>query len=219
MRRAPPRCERRCGTFPPDPLPSDSGNGLCAVRRADHAAGPSAYAEARGLCMHCCASARRGVAQARRRAACGGRTSATAASYAARVLRHWRGVSLRRFGPIRRAAPSGVARGVYPKSFVMVWSAPPTSSATAALVQPLPAAQCSAVALPDGAGAVGPPPTDRRRTGRRGRRTHRCSWCSRRRARRRASRRSRDGRWPPQSSRRSLQTCSTAGHCGGGEPR
>ena len=48
----------------------------------------------------------------------------------------------------------------------MVWSAPPTSSATADLVWPQSAAQCSAVALPDGAGAVGPPPTDRRRTGR-----------------------------------------------------
>ena len=65
MRRAPPRCERRCGTFPPDPLPSDSGNGLCAVRRADLAAGPSAYAEDRGLCRHCCAqcAARRGAGQ------------------------------------------------------------------------------------------------------------------------------------------------------------
>ena len=40
--------------------------------------------------------------------------------------------------------------------------------------------------------------------------------CSRRRARRAASRRSRDGRWPPPVSGRSIQTCSTAGHCGRG---
>ena len=145
MRRAPPRCERRCGTFPPDPLPSDSGNGVCAVRRADHAAGPSAYAEDRGLCMHCCASAWRGVAQARRTAACGGRTSATAASYASSLLKscaYWRGVSLRRFGPIRCAArPASLqAAQRYPFLSVMVWSAPPASSATADLVRPMIAA-------------------------------------------------------------------------------
>ena len=86
----------------------------------------------------------------------GGRTSATAASYAASLFSscaYWRGVRLRRFGPIRCAAPSASLWEAqrYPSLFVMVWSAPPTSSATADLVQHLRAAMCSAVDLPDGA--------------------------------------------------------------------
>ncbi len=90
----------------------------------------------------------------------GGRTSATAASYAASLLLYcasWRGVRLRRFGPIRCAAPSASLWEAqrYPSLFVMVWSAPPTSSGTADLVWPFHAAQCSAVSLPDGAGAIG----------------------------------------------------------------
>ena len=48
-------------------------------------------------------------------------------------------------------APSLWAAQRYPSLFVTVWSAPPTSSATADLVQPLHAAMCSAVFLPDGA--------------------------------------------------------------------
>jgi hypothetical protein len=75
----------------------------------------------------------------------GGRTSATAASYSASLLyscASWRGVRLRRFGPNRCAAPSTSLRAAqrYPSLFVMVWSAPPTSSATADLVEPLYAA-------------------------------------------------------------------------------
>ena len=72
--------------FPPDPLPSDNTSGSGAVRRADHAAGVSAYAEERGLCSAPCVSwrcvAARGLKEARADDA-GGRTSATAASYAA----------------------------------------------------------------------------------------------------------------------------------------
>ncbi len=75
----------------------------------------------------------------------GGRTSAIAASYSASLLlscANWRGVSLRRFGPIRCAAPSASLWEAqrYPSLSVTVWSAPPKSSATADLVQPLNAA-------------------------------------------------------------------------------
>ncbi len=40
--------------FPPDPLPSDNTGGSRTVRRADHAAGVSAYSEERGLCSAAC---------------------------------------------------------------------------------------------------------------------------------------------------------------------
>jgi hypothetical protein len=59
-----------------------------------------------------------------------------------------------RFGVLPRRRRSWAAER-YPSLFVTVRSAPPTSSATADLVQPLAAAQCSAVHLPDGAGAIG----------------------------------------------------------------
>ena len=49
-RRGPPHCEPQRAMFPPDPLPSDNTGGYNAVRRADHAAGVSGYAEERGLC-------------------------------------------------------------------------------------------------------------------------------------------------------------------------
>ncbi len=53
----------------------------------------------------------------------------------------------------RRGAKGGTAYPIAksPSVFVMLWSAPATSSATADLVQPLIAALCSAVNLPDGA--------------------------------------------------------------------
>ena len=83
--RGPPHCEPQCAMFPPDPLPSDNSSGSRAVRRAHHAAGVSAYAEERGLCSAPCVSwcrvSARGLKEARADDA-GGRTSATAASYA-----------------------------------------------------------------------------------------------------------------------------------------
>jgi hypothetical protein len=192
MRRGPPHCEPQRAMFPPDPLPSDNTGGYNAVRRAHHAAGVSAQAEERGLCRAACVSwhgmARR--LKEDRADDAGGRTSTTAASYAASLVRrsaHWRGVRLRRFGPIRCASLSASlwAAQRYPCTSVMVWSAPPTSSATADLVEPLRAAMCSAVDLPDGAGATSTVGDKQgRRTGRGEGRTRRCSWCSRRRARR-----------------------------------
>ena len=109
-RRGPPNCELQCAMFPPDPLPSDNTGGSRAVRRAHHAAGVSAYSEERGLCSAACVTwldvtVRR--MKEERVDDAGGRTSATAASYSARLLRscaYWRGVRLRRFGPIRCAA-------------------------------------------------------------------------------------------------------------------
>jgi hypothetical protein len=172
----PPHCERQCGTFPPEPLPSDNGNGLCAVRRADHAAGPSAYAEERGLCMHCCASAWRGVAQARRRAVCGGCTSATAASYAASSspsCASWRSVRLRRFGPIRCAARRRGCGTALPEDvrdgLVGAADEQRHGGFGAAAVR-RPVQRCP----PAGRRRRSrPPPTNRCRTGRRGRRTRR----------------------------------------------
>jgi hypothetical protein len=74
--------------FPPDPLPSINTGGYNAVRRADHAAGVSAYSEERGLCSAACVSCRgMGCWPKEERADdAGGRTSATAASYAASLL-------------------------------------------------------------------------------------------------------------------------------------
>jgi hypothetical protein len=82
----------------------------------------------------------------------------------------------RRFpAPIRADSVCGQSASLraaqrYPLLFVMVWSAPPTSSATADSVEPFHAAQCSAVDLPDGAGAIGTVGD------RRGRRTGRGEW-------------------------------------------
>ena len=70
--------------FPPDPLPSDNTGGYNAVRRADHAAGVSGYAEERGLCSAACVSWHGMACRPKEERAddAGGRTSATAASYA-----------------------------------------------------------------------------------------------------------------------------------------
>ncbi len=155
----------------------------------------------------------------------GGRTSATAASYAASLFRcsgDWRGVRLRRFGPIRCASLSASlwAAQRYPCTSVMVWSAPPTSSATADLVWPLNAAKCSAVHLPDGARRNR---QSRRPTNAAGRaegngRTRMGLWCSGRRARRRAARRSCDGRSARHTSRRCTHPCARRGMAAGVSP-
>ena len=71
------------------PTRCHNSSGSRAVRRADHAAGVSAYAEERGLCSAPCVSwcrvSARGLKEARADDA-GGRTSATAASYAASLF-------------------------------------------------------------------------------------------------------------------------------------
>jgi hypothetical protein len=74
--------------FPPDPLPSDNTGGSRTVRRADHAAGVSASAEERGLCSAACVTWHGMACSPKEERAddAGGRTPATAASYAASLL-------------------------------------------------------------------------------------------------------------------------------------
>ena len=100
--------------------------------------------------------AQAGGARARGAERCRGRTFATAASYSASLSRScatWRGVFLHRSGRSVCGVAWLWAAQRYPLSFGMIWSAPPMSSRTAALVRPLNAAMCSAVFLPDGHGA------------------------------------------------------------------
>ncbi len=128
-------------------LPSDHSSGSRAVRRARHAAAGSAYAEERGLDI------------AVLRPCTGGACTARRQDERVRMwphLRHRRVVpreaavilycfARRSPAPIRADSVCGrrfFGEGgtAHPSSFVMLWSAPPTSSRTADLVQPFSAA-------------------------------------------------------------------------------
>ncbi len=191
MRRGPPHCEPQRAMFPPDPLPSGNPSGYNAVRRADHAAGASGYAEERGLGSAACVTWH-GMACRPKEERAWTMPAAAPPPPPRRTRRACWYLVARRFpAPIRADSVCGPSASLweaqrYPWLFVTVWSAPPTSSATADLVQPCHAAWCSAVDLPDGAGAIGTVGDRRgRRSGRGEGRTRRgCSWCSGRRARR-----------------------------------
>jgi hypothetical protein len=156
-------------------LPSDGSSRSRAVRRADHAAGASAYAEQRPRHAEPRGCVRDDAGGGERRA-CGRSACDAAAPMRRPCLRHRRVVCAELVALFcdlarRSPAPIGVrpsawlwAAWRYPSFSVMRSSAPPTSSSAATPMQPLTAARCSAVHLRTGRARLHrrhhrPPPT------------------------------------------------------------